>query len=64
VSGVLSGGKTFGRSEGADCGAALAVARGGTAASTPAAEAAPAAPTGQPKLKLPNPGNLLKRLFP
>jgi AsmA protein len=64
VSGVLSGGKTFGRSEGADCGAALAVARGGTAASTPAAEAAPTAPTGQPKLKLPNPGNLLKRLFP
>ncbi len=64
VSGVLSGGKSLGRSEGADCGAALAVARGGTAASTPAAETAPAAPTGQPKLKLPNAGNLLKRLFP
>jgi AsmA protein len=64
VSGVLSGGKTFGRSDGADCGAALAVARGGIATSTPAAEATPAAPTGQPKPKLPNPGNLLKRLFP
>jgi AsmA protein len=64
VSGVLSGGKTIGRSEGADCGAALAVARGGNPASTPAAEAAPAAPAGQPKLKLPNAGNLLKRLFP
>ena len=64
VSGVLSGGKSLGRSEGADCGAALAFARGGTAGSSPAAETAPAAPTGQPKLKLPNPGNLLKRLFP
>jgi uncharacterized protein involved in outer membrane biogenesis len=63
VSDVLSGGKTLGRTEGADCGAALAVARGGTA-SAPAAQAAPAAPTGQPKLKLPNAGNLLKRLFP
>jgi hypothetical protein len=62
VSGVLSGGKSFGTAEGVDCSAALAFARGGTAAA-PAAEAAPAAQPA-PKLKLPNPGNLLKRLFP
>jgi uncharacterized protein involved in outer membrane biogenesis len=63
LSGALGGPKLLGGSEGVDCGSALAMARGQAA---PAAQPAPTAPARQPepKPKLPNPAQLLRRLFP
>ena len=61
VAGALGGQKLLGGSEGVDCGAALAAARGQAA---PAASSAPApAAPPQEKPKAPNPGQLLQRLF-
>jgi hypothetical protein len=65
VAGALGGQKLLGGSEGVDCSAALAEARGQAApAATPATSSAPA-PTAAPreKPKLPNPGQLLQKLF-
>ena len=64
VAGALGGQKLLGGSEGVDCGAALAEARGQAApAATPAATQAAPAAASQEKPKLPNPGQLLQKLF-
>jgi hypothetical protein len=64
VAGALGGQKLLGGSEGVDCGGALAAARGQAApAATPAATQAAPAPAAQEKPKLPNPGQLLQKLF-
>lgn len=65
VTGALGGQKLLGGSEAVNCGAALAAARGEAA---PAAAAAPhpapaQAPAPQQQPKLPNPGQLLQKLF-
>lgn len=69
VAGLLGGQKLLGGQEGVNCGAAIAMARGeaAPAAAAPAAAPAQSAPPGQPaqqQQKLPNPGNLLKKLIP
>ena len=68
VAGLLGGQKLLGGQEAVNCGAAIAMARGEAApAAAPPAAPSQAAPPGQPAPqppKLPNAGNLLKKLFP
>jgi uncharacterized protein involved in outer membrane biogenesis len=63
LGGALGGQKLLGSGESVNCGAALAAARGEAApASASPAQPAPAHPP-QPQPKVPNPGQLLQKLF-
>ena len=68
LAGAMGGQKLLGGSAtGADCGPALAIARGQPAGAAPAGQAAPPAPSGQPaaqpKPEAPDVGGLLKQLL-
>jgi hypothetical protein len=68
VAGALTGQKLPGGGEAAECGPALAIARGSAAGPAPTPAAAQAAPSSspqqqKPQQKPPSPGNLLRQLF-